>query len=122
MNRIDDVVIFNSLTKDDILKIIDIELEKLFGRINNLGYQIQLTNKAKNYIAEKGFDEKYGARPLNRAIQKYIEDPLAEEIIQKSIKEGDLIKIDYKSKDDEITVSVISSKKKESENKKEDKS
>tara|TARA_B100001287_G_scaffold134330_1_gene113102 strand:- start:14557 stop:17121 length:2565 start_codon:yes stop_codon:yes gene_type:complete len=122
LNRIDDVVIFNSLTKDDILKIIDIELEKLFGRINNLGYQIQLTNKAKNYIAEKGFDEKYGARPLNRAIQKYIEDPLAEEIIQKSIKEGDLIKIDYKSKDDEITVSVISSKKKESENKKEDKS
>jgi ATP-dependent Clp protease ATP-binding subunit ClpC len=121
LNRIDDVVIFNSLSKDHILKIIDIELEKLFGRINNLGYQIQLTTKAKNYIADKGFDEKYGARPLNRAIQKYIEDPLAEEIIQNSIKEGDVIKLDYKSKEDEISVSVVSPKKKTTENKKEDK-
>ncbi len=121
LNRIDDVVIFNSLSKDDILKIIDIELEKLFGRINNLGYQIQLTTKAKNYIADKGFDEKYGARPLNRAIQKYIEDPLAEEIIQKSIKEGDVIKLDYKIKEDQISVSVVSPKKKTTENKKEDK-
>jgi ATP-dependent Clp protease ATP-binding subunit ClpC len=121
LNRIDDVVIFNSLSKDHILKIIEIELEKLFGRINNLGYQIQLTTKAKNYIADKGFDEKYGARPLNRAIQKYIEDPLAEEIIQNSIKEGDVIKLDYKSKEDEISVSVVSPKKKTTENKKEDK-
>jgi ATP-dependent Clp protease ATP-binding subunit ClpC len=121
LNRIDDVVIFNSLNKDDILKIIEIELKKLFGRINTLGYQIQLTTKAKNYIADKGFDEKYGARPLNRAIQKYIEDPLAEEIIQKNIKEGDVIKLDYKTKEDEISVSVSSPKKKASENKKEDK-
>ena len=94
LNRIDDVVIFNTLSKDDILKIIDIELDKLFKRINSLGYNIKLTEKAKNYIADKGYDEKFGARPLNRAIQKYIEDPLAEEIIQKNIKEGDVIKID----------------------------
>ena len=121
LNRIDDVVIFNSLTKDHIMKIIDIELDKLFSRINDLGYNIKLSTKAKNYIADKGFDEKYGARPLNRAVQKYIEDPLAEEIIQKNVKEGDVIQLDYNEKKDEITVSVkkkkpaVSSKKKETE-------
>ncbi len=120
LNRIDDVVIFNSLSKEDIHKIIDIELEKLFSRINGLGYKVQLTTKAKNYIADKGFDEKYGARPLNRAIQKYIEDPLAEEIIQKSVKEGDVIKLDYKANENKISVSVVSSKKKTSQDKKED--
>ena len=122
LNRIDDVVIFNTLSKDDILKIIDIELDKLFKRINSLGYNIKLTEKAKNYIADKGFDEKFGARPLNRAIQKYIEDPLAEEIIQKNIKEGDVIKIDYLSKADEIKVTVTtpkSSKPKDSKDKEE---
>jgi ATP-dependent Clp protease ATP-binding subunit ClpC len=122
LNRIDDVVIFNTLSKDDILKIIDIELDKLFKRINSLGYNIKLTEKAKNYIADKGFDEKFGARPLNRAIQKYIEDPLAEEIIQKNIKEGDVIKIDYLSKADEIKVTVStpkSSKSKDSKDKEE---
>ena len=111
LNRIDDVVIFNSLSKDDILKIIDIELDKLFNRINTLGYQVKLTEKAKNYIADKGYDEKYGARPLSRAIQKYIEDPLAEEIIQKNVKEGDLIKIDFVTKTEEIKVSVTSPKR-----------
>ena len=121
LNRIDDVVIFNSLNKGDILKIIDIELKKLFKRINTLGYQVELTTKAKNYIADKGFDEKYGARPLNRAIQKYIEDPLAEEIIQKSIKENDIIKMDYNSKMDKITVAVSTPKKKSTDNKKEEK-
>ena len=120
LNRIDDVVIFNSLTKDDILKIIDIELKKLFNRINTLGYEIQLTTKAKNYIADKGFDEKFGARPLNRAIQKYIEDPLAEEIIQKSIKEGDVIKLDFDAKEEKIKVTVNTPKKKPSNSKKED--
>ena len=104
LNRIDDVVIFNSLDKKDILKIIDIELEKLFERINSLGYKVQLTKKAKEYVAEKGFDEKYGARPLNRAIQKYIEDPLAEKIIQKEVKEGDIIKIDFNKKNEKIMV------------------
>ena len=112
LNMIDDVVIFNSLTKDHIHKIIDIELNKLFKRINTLGYEIQLTTKAKNYIADKGYDEKYGARPLSRAIQKYIEDPLAEEIIQNKIKEGDIIKLDYNSKEDKIIVKTSVPKKK----------
>ena len=112
LNRIDDVVIFNSLTRKDILKIIDIELEKLFKRINSLGYKVELTKVAKEYIAEKGFDEKYGARPLNRAIQKYIEDPLAEEIIKKKVKEGDLIKLDFDQKKQEILVKIDVKKKK----------
>ncbi|MEC9231887.1 MAG: ATP-dependent Clp protease ATP-binding subunit, partial [Bacteroidota bacterium] len=86
-------------------------LDKLFNRINTLGYEVKLTEKAKSYIADKGFDEKYGARPLSRAIQKYIEDPLAEEIIQKNINEGDLIKIDFIAKTEDIKVSVTSPKK-----------
>tara|TARA_X000000950_G_scaffold174970_2_gene212650 strand:- start:611 stop:3157 length:2547 start_codon:yes stop_codon:yes gene_type:complete len=114
LNRIDDVVIFNSLSKDDILIIIDIELDKLFKRINSLGFKIELTKKAKIFVADKGYDEKYGARPLNRAIQKHIEDPLAEEIIQKNVKEGDLIKIDLNSKSDKITVSIVEKKKSKS--------
>merc|ERR1712173_400249 len=91
LNRIDDVVMFNSLVREDIHKIIDIELEKLYGRINELGYKIKLSEAAKDFIANKGFDEKYGARPLKRAIQKYIEDPLAEEIINSNLEEGDTI-------------------------------
>ena len=117
LNRIDDVVIFNSLNKDDIVKIIDIELDKLFKRINSLGFKVELTKKAKIFVADKGYDEKYGARPLNRAIQKYIEDPLAEEIIQKNVKEGDLIKIDLDSKKEKILVNVESKKKKQNKEK-----
>ena len=113
-NRIDDVVIFNSLNKDHILKIIDIELEKLFNRINSLGFKIELTKKAKVFVADKGYDEKYGARPLNRAIQKHIEDPLAEEIIQKKVNEGDLIKIDLDSKNNKIIVDIKQEKSKKS--------
>ena len=114
LNRIDDVVIFNSLNKDHILKIIDIELDKLFNRINSLGFKIELTKKAKVFVADKGYDEKYGARPLNRAIQKHIEDPLAEEIIQKKVKEGDLIKIDLDSKNNKIIVDIKQEKSKKS--------
>ena len=114
LNRIDDVVIFNSLNKDHILKIIDIELDKLFNRINSLGFKIELTKKAKVFVADKGYDEKYGARPLNRAIQKHIEDPLAEEIIQKKVKEGDLIKIDLDSKNNKIIVDIKQEKAKKS--------
>ena len=114
LNRIDDVVIFNSLNKDHILKIIDIELDKLFNRINSLGFKIELTKKAKVFVAEKGYDEKYGARPLNRAIQKHIEDPLAEEIIQKKVREGDSIKIDMDPKTNEIIVDIKKEKSKKS--------
>src|SRR5690606_4697234 len=89
LNRIDDIIVFNSLSKDDIYNIIDIELEKLYQRLTDLGYELQLTEEAKNFIAEKGFDKDFGARPLKRAIQKYIEDPMAEEIINSEISEGD---------------------------------
>lgn len=91
LNRVDDVVLFNSLSKENIHKIIDIELKEVYARINTLGYEINLTDEAKNFIADKGFDEKFGARPLRRAIQKYIEDVLAEEIIHSRVNEGDKI-------------------------------
>lgn len=106
LNRIDDVVLFNSLGKEEIVKIIDIELEKLYKRIEDLGYGVEMTKAAKLHIADKGFDEKYGARPLARAIQKYVEDPLAEQIINSEIAEGDQIEIDLKGKEDEAEIVV----------------
>ncbi|OEY73851.1 ATP-dependent Clp protease ATP-binding subunit [Salegentibacter salarius] len=106
LNRIDDVVIFNSLEREDIHKIIDIELVKLFSRIGSLGYSLTLSDKAKDYIAEKGFDKQYGARPLNRAIQKYIEDALAEEIITSKLKEGDKIFMDLDEEKNELTIKI----------------
>ena len=93
LNRIDDVIIFNSLNKDDINKIIDIEMNNLLKRIETLGYTVKISEEAKDFIAEKGFDAKFGARPLKRAIQKYFEDPLSEEIINAQIKEGDMIQV-----------------------------
>ena len=94
LNRIDDVVIFNSLKREDIHKIIDIELSHLFKRVRSLGYEMEVTTEAKDFIIEKGWDEQYGARPLKRALQKYIEDTLAEEIIKSKIHEGDDIVVD----------------------------
>ncbi|AVR46287.1 Clp protease ClpC [Christiangramia fulva] len=111
LNRIDDVVIFNTLEREDIHKIIDIELAKLFERIRDLGYNLNLTNKAKDFIAEKGFDKEYGARPLNRAIQKYIEDALAEEIITSNLKEGDTIEMDLDEKNDALNIKIVKSVK-----------
>ena len=120
LNRIDDVIVFNSLTKDDIHKIIDIELESVVKRIENLGYKINIATEAKDFIAEKGFDPDFGARPLKRAIQKFLEDPLAEEIIKAKINEGDTIKIGFNAEKKEISISISkprksSSKKTESE-------
>ncbi len=109
INRLDDIVIFNSLVKEDIYKIIDIELKGLFERVNALGYNIELTNEAKDYITEKGFDPDFGARPLKRAIQKYLEDPMAEVIIKSNLKQGDIILVGYDKEKDEI---VIDQKKK----------
>ena len=111
LNRIDDVIVFNALEKEDINKIIDIELVKLISRIKDLGYNLKLTDKAKDYIAEKGFDKQYGARPLNRAIQKYVEDALAEEIINAKIQEGDTITMDLDTKSDELKIKVKGSSK-----------
>ena len=93
LNRIDDVIVFNSLDKEDINKIIDIEMDSLLKRISTLGYSVKISKEAKDFIADKGFDAKFGARPLKRAIQKYFEDPLSEEIISAQIKEGDAIKV-----------------------------
>ena len=115
LNRIDDVLVFNALEREDIHKIIDIELEKLLLRIKNLGYSLEITAKAKDYIADKGFDKKYGARPLNRALQKYVEDALAEEIINAKLKEGDELLMDLDVDNDALKVTVKSVKKKKKE-------
>ncbi len=104
LNRVDDVVVFNSLGKEEIFRIIDIELKSLFGRVHNLGYEVKLTDTAKDFIAEKGFDSNFGARPLKRAIQKYLEDPIAEEILKGEIHDGDTLEIDYNKEKEEITV------------------
>ncbi|MBA22186.1 MAG: Clp protease ClpC [Flavobacteriales bacterium] len=106
LNRVDDVVIFNSLEKKDIMKIIDIELEKLEKRISKLGYQMKLTKKGKDFIGEKGFDKKYGARPLSRAIQKHIEDLIAEEIVNNRISEGDKISLDWDTKSEQLSLQI----------------
>lgn len=106
LNRIDDVIVFNSLEREDIHKIIGIELNKLFKRIKDIGYDLHLSDTAKDYIADKGFDKQYGARPLKRAIQKYIEDALAEEIVNSNLNEGDHIYMDFDSKKEELTIKI----------------
>ena len=111
LNRIDDVIVFNPLEREHIHKIIDIELDKLFGRIKDIGYDLSLSEKAKDYIAEKGFDKQYGARPLKRAIQKYIEDALAEEIVNSKLEEGDSIFMDLDEKKEELTIKIKKPKK-----------
>lgn len=105
LNRIDDVIVFNSLSKEDIFKIIDIELQSLFSRIEGLGHKIELSEKAKNYIAEKGYDSNFGARPLKRAIQKHLEDPIAEEILKGEMKPDDNIHVDFDEEKENIIVS-----------------
>ena len=109
LNRIDDVVVFNNLEKEDIDRIIDIELAKLLERISELGYSLKLSKKAKRFIADKGFDKEYGARPLKRAIQKYIEDALAEEIIKSNVHEGDTITLDVGKDDSKLDVKISTS-------------
>ncbi|NME72482.1 ATP-dependent Clp protease ATP-binding subunit [Flammeovirga aprica] len=106
LNRLDDVIIFNSLEREHIHQIIDISLSKLFERVIAMGYQIEVTEKAKDFLSEKGYDPQYGARPLNRAIQKYLEDPMAEEILGGDIAEGDTILADYSGKGDALTVTI----------------
>jgi ATP-dependent Clp protease ATP-binding subunit ClpC len=106
LNRIDDVIIFNALEREDIHAIIDIELAKLLDRISGLGYQLKLSDEAKDFIVEKGFDKQYGARPLKRAIQKYIEDALAEEIVNANLSENDTIKMDLDKDKNELTIKI----------------
>lgn len=106
LNRIDDVILFNSLSREDIHSIIEIELKKLFERVEGLGYRLKITEAAKDYISDKGYDQDYGARPLKRAIQKLIEDPLAEEIINSQVDENDTIIIDVNKAKDGISVTI----------------
>jgi ATP-dependent Clp protease ATP-binding subunit ClpC len=115
LNRVDDMILFNSLEREDIHKIIDLELVKLYGRINNLGYEITMTDDAKDFIADKGYDKKFGARPLKRALQKMIEDPLAEEIIKAHLQEGDTILVDLKNKEDGLDIKIKKKKTKKTE-------
>ncbi len=107
LNRIDDVIIFDPLEREDIHKIIDIELKHLFKRVANMGYSMEITTPAKDFILEKGWDAQFGARPLKRAIQKYIEDALAEEIIKSRLREGDRIIIDYEENAPELKIVIV---------------
>ncbi|MBP6699086.1 MAG: ATP-dependent Clp protease ATP-binding subunit [Flavobacteriales bacterium] len=112
LNRIDDIVMFNSLKREDIHKIIDIELGYLYSRVADLGYDMKLTDEAKDFLVEKGYDEKFGARPLKRAIQKFIEDPMAEEIINQGVEEGDKISIGLNKEKADVAIKVTKGKKK----------
>ncbi|MDJ1502520.1 ATP-dependent Clp protease ATP-binding subunit [Xanthocytophaga agilis] len=107
LNRLDDVIVFNSLQRQDIHRIIDLSLAKLFSRLTQLGYKIELTEKAKDFLAERGYDPQYGARPLNRAIQKYLEDPVAEEILKGDFAEGDTILADYEGTGESLTFKTV---------------
>ncbi|MXV14920.1 ATP-dependent Clp protease ATP-binding subunit [Hufsiella ginkgonis] len=120
LNRIDDVIVFNSLGKDEIFKIIDIELKALFERVSSLGYDIALTESAKEFIADKGYDSNFGARPLKRAIQKYLEDPIAEEILKGGLTDGDVMEVSYDKEADEIRVTRKTADKEAHEEKKEE--
>ncbi len=110
LNRIDDIIMFDQLDRDAIFKIIDIELSGFYKRVSDLGYKLTLTDAAKNYVAEKGYDIQYGARPLKRAIQKYLEDELAELIISAVAETGNEIVIDYDAESDKIVSKIIDEK------------
>jgi ATP-dependent Clp protease ATP-binding subunit ClpC len=120
LNRIDDVVMFNSLNKEDINKIIDIELESLVERVKKMEFELEITEGASEYIATQGFDPEYGARPLKRAIQKYVEDVLTEEIIQQNPEKMSKLLLDYNTEDDKMVVVITSPPKKKVTRKKKD--
>ncbi len=104
LNRIDDVIVFNPLSKEDIHKIIDIELKGLLKRVGDLGYHVQVSEAAKEFLTEKGYDPQYGARPLKRAIQKYLEDELAEVIIKGEVAEGANLEVDCDKENDKLMI------------------
>jgi len=115
LNRIDDVVVFNSLDKSHIFQIIDILMKGVLKRLTNLGFSLELTEEAKSFLAEKGYDQQFGARPLHRALQKYLEDPLAEEILNMSIKEGDVLIADLDKEKSKIKFTIKEKAKEKSE-------
>lgn len=104
LNRIDDVIIFNPLSKEDIHKIIDIELKELVKRVNDLGYSVKISDSAREFLTEKGYDPQFGARPLKRAIQKYLEDALAEVIIKGTVPEGGVLEVDCDQESDKVII------------------
>ncbi|MFT4032296.1 MAG: ATP-dependent Clp protease ATP-binding subunit [Siphonobacter sp.] len=106
LNRLDDVIVFNSLEREHLHKIIDLMLGKLFARITTLGYKVELTEAAKDFLAKKGYDPQYGARPLNRAIQRYLEDPVAEEILKGDLAEGDILLADHDGTSETLTITA----------------
>jgi ATP-dependent Clp protease ATP-binding subunit ClpC len=119
LNRVDDVIVFKPLEKEDIFKIIDNLTESLFTRVKAIGFEVEITKGAKEFLTDKGFDPKFGARPLKRAIQKYVEDPLAEELLKQARKEGSVLKIKLNSSRDGLAfewkeLSDVSNKESES--------
>ncbi|HNP53310.1 MAG TPA: AAA family ATPase, partial [Ferruginibacter sp.] len=112
LNRIDDVIIFNSLSKENIFEIIDILMKGVMNRLSNLGFSLELTPEAKDFLADKGYDSNFGARPLHRAIQKYLEDPLAEEILNMSIKPGDVMIAELDAENQKLTFKLKEEPKK----------
>ncbi len=106
LNRIDDTIVFRHLEKDDIKQIIKISLKKLLKRVHEMGVDVQLTEKALDFLADKGYDKMYGARPLKRAMQKYVEDPIAEEILKGTVKDGTIVKVDVAANDTELLFTV----------------
>jgi len=110
LNRIDDVIVFKSLDKEDIKKIVNIPLVEVVNRVKEMGYVLKIEDSLKEYLVEKGYDEKYGARPLNRAIQKYIEDPISEKVLEGELTTDDTITISYDSKVEDIKISIKKSK------------
>jgi ATP-dependent Clp protease ATP-binding subunit ClpC len=113
LNRIDDVIIFNSLSKENIFQIIDILMKGVMKRLTNLGFSLELSEEAKEFIADKGYDHQFGARPLHRAIQKYLEDPLAEEILNMHVKAGDVLKADLDKENGKLVFTLGEPKPKE---------
>jgi len=107
LNRVDDVIMFDQLSKDSIASIIDLELKGIFGRVTAMGYKLELTNEAKNYIAEKGYDVQFGARPLKRAIQKYLEDELADVVLGGELEAGDTIMMELEPETKVIKAKIV---------------
>ena len=106
LNRLDDVIIFKSLTKEQISSIVNLEIDKLVSRVSEIGFTLQINKTAKDYLVDVGYDEEYGARPLNRAIQKHIEDPVSEEILGGNVEEGQTIKVSYSKSKEEILIKI----------------
>jgi ATP-dependent Clp protease ATP-binding subunit ClpC len=119
LNRIDDVIVFSSLERDSIRSILDLNLTKLLSKIEELGFKIKFSDAAKEFLADKGFDPDLGARPLSRTIQKFVEDPIAEELLKMEMNEGDTIEIDYDKEANTGELKISSGGKKASKKKKE---